>query len=134
MSGKQPLYKCIWRATRASRVTTMIGQRGRKRATTSAVLNEKVDKNNYNAFLQWQRTLSCVPADKIGTLRSEEGDCGGNVAGKVNSCYFNLHRDYSKSLTFSIPKNHIQVQKERGNFVVACVLPLYNLKLGSFTS
>ena len=31
------------------------------------------------------------------------------------------------------PKNQIQVQKEGGNFVVACVLPLYNVKLGSFT-
>ena len=30
--------------------------------------------------------------------------------------------------------NHSQVQKERGNFVVACVLPLYNLKLGILTS
>ena len=29
-----------------------------------------------------------------------------------------------------IPQNHIQVQKERGNFVVACVLPLYIVKLG----
>ena len=33
-----------------------------------------------------------------------------------------------------IPKNAIQIQKERGNFVVACVLPLYNVKLSIFTS
>ena len=79
----------------------------------------------------------------IGTLRSEDGDGRENVAEKVNSRSFNLHRNYSKSLTLSnvgepsksgIPKNHIQVQKERGNFVLACVLPLYIVELGIFTS
>ena len=35
----------------------------------------------------------------IGTLRSEDGDGRENVAEKVNSCSFNLHRDYSKLLT-----------------------------------
>ena len=29
----------------------------------------------------------------IGTLRSEDGDCGENVAEKVNSRFFNLDRD-----------------------------------------
>ena len=29
---------------------------------------------------------------------------------------------------------YIQVQIERGNFVFACVRPLYNVKLGIFTS
>ena len=38
---------------------------------------------------------------KLGTLRSEDGDGRENVPEKVNSCSFNLHRDYSKSLTFS---------------------------------
>ena len=37
----------------------------------------------------------------IGTLRSEDGDGRKNVAEKVNSRSFNLHRDYSKSLTLS---------------------------------
>ena len=37
----------------------------------------------------------------IGTLRSEDGDGSENVAEKVNSCSFDLHRDYSKSLTLS---------------------------------
>ena len=37
----------------------------------------------------------------IGTLRSEDGDGGENVAEKVNSRSFNLHSDYSKSLTLS---------------------------------
>ena len=32
------------------------------------------------------------------------------------------------------PKNHSHVQKQGENFVVACVLPLYNVKLGIFTS
>ena len=37
----------------------------------------------------------------LGTLRAEDGDGSKNVAEKVNSCSFNLHRDYSKSLTLS---------------------------------
>ena len=37
----------------------------------------------------------------IGTLRSEDGDGSENVAEKVNSRSFNVHRDYSKSLTLS---------------------------------
>ena len=40
----------------------------------------------------------------IGTLRSKEGDENENVAEKVNSRFFNLHRDYSKSLTLSNPR------------------------------
>ena len=38
---------------------------------------------------------------QIGTLRSEVGDGRKTVAEKVNSRSFNLHRDYSKSLTLS---------------------------------
>ena len=37
----------------------------------------------------------------LATLRSEDGDGSENVAEKVNSRSFNLHRDYSKSLTLS---------------------------------
>ena len=80
-----------------------------------------------------------VVVTALGTLRSQDGNGRENVAEKVDSRSFNLHSDYSKSLTLWnvcepcqswIPKNHIQVQKEGGNFVVACVLPLYNVKLG----
>ena len=42
-----------------------------------------------------------IVATLIGTLRSEDGDGRENVAEKVNSCSFNLRRDYSKSLTLS---------------------------------
>ena len=83
---------------------------------------------------RFRAVLSC------GFLRSEDSDGRGNVAEKVNSRSLNLHPDYSKSLTLGepyqswIPKNHSQVQIERGNFVVACVYPLYNVKLGIFTS
>ena len=35
----------------------------------------------------------------LGTLRSEDGDDRENVAEKVSSCSFSLHRDYSKSLS-----------------------------------
>ena len=37
----------------------------------------------------------------VGTLRSEDSDGSENVAEKVNSRSFNLHHDYSKSLTLS---------------------------------
>ena len=37
----------------------------------------------------------------LGTLRSEDGDGRKNVAEKVNLHSFNLHRNYSKSLTLS---------------------------------
>ena len=37
----------------------------------------------------------------VRTLRAEDGDGSENVAEKVNSRSFNLHRDYSKSLTLS---------------------------------
>ena len=44
---------------------------------------------------------SVVMQSVLGTLRSEDGDGSENVAEKVNSRSFNLHRDYSKSLTLS---------------------------------
>ena len=37
----------------------------------------------------------------LETLRSEDGDGSENVSEKVNSRSFNLHSDYSKSLTLS---------------------------------
>ena len=37
----------------------------------------------------------------VGTLKCEDGDGRENVTEKVNSPSFNLHRDYSKSLTLS---------------------------------
>ena len=79
----------------------------------------------------------------LRSLGSEDGDGRENVAEKVNSRSFNLYRNYSKSITLSnvgepskswIPENHIQVQKERGNFVGACALPLYIVELGIFRS
>ena len=51
---------------------------------------------------------------------------------EVNLRSFNLYRDYSNSFTFSnaselflskIPKNHIQVQKEKENLPVAYLRP-----------
>ena len=50
----------------------------------------------------------------------------------MNLRSFNLYHDYSNSFTLSnaselflsgIPKNHIQVQKEKENLAVACVCP-----------
>ena len=38
---------------------------------------------------------------QIGNLRSQVGDGSKTVPEKVNSRSFNLHRDYSKSLTLS---------------------------------
>ena len=45
--------------------------------------------------------FTTVENDKLGTLRSEDGDGRESVAEKVNSRSFNFHRDYSKSLTLS---------------------------------
>ena len=47
--------------------------------------------------LRRRRCLSSL----IGTLRSKDVDGSENIPEKVNSCSFNLHRDYSKSLTLS---------------------------------
>ena len=48
-----------------------------------------------------QVDLAAVLGQTIGTLRSEDGDGRQNVAEKVNSRSFGLHRGYSKSLTLS---------------------------------
>ena len=45
--------------------------------------------------------LTVLSVNSIGTLRSEDGDGSENVDEKVNLRSFNLHRDYSKSLTLS---------------------------------
>ena len=46
----------------------------------------------------WEANCAAM---RLGTLRSEDGDGGENVAEKVNSRSFNLRSDYSKSLTLS---------------------------------
>ena len=115
-------------------------------------------RNSIHLLETWRELEpECVSQVFLGSLlrtrrsTGQKGSYGGdgdddgrqNVPEKVNSRPFNLHRDYFQSLTLSdvgepseswIPKNPIQIQKERGNFVVACVLPLYNVKLGIFTS
>ena len=63
-----------------------------------------------------------------------------NLAWKVNSHFFSrLYRDYSNSLTLSnasdllwswISINHIQVHKEKENFVIACLRLSQNVKSG----
>ena len=59
-----------------------------------------------------------------------------------NSHFFSVYREYSNSLTLSnaselfstwISINHIQVHKEKENFVIACLRPSQNVKLGIFT-
>ena len=60
----------------------------------------------------------------------------------MNSHSLNLHRDYSNSFTLWnarelsrswIPKNHIQVQKEIENSILACLRPPLKVKLGCLT-
>ena len=60
----------------------------------------------------------------------------------MNSHFLSLYRDYSNSLALSnaselfwswISINHIQVHKEKENFVIACLRPSQNVKLGIFT-
>ena len=50
---------------------------------------------------EWEGDTSLTRSKAIGTLRSEDGDGSENVAEKVNSRSFNLHLDYSKSITLS---------------------------------
>ena len=68
----------------------------------------------------------------IGSLRYHDGDGHEKVTQKVSLRSFSLYRDYFNSFTLSntsklflsrIPKNHIQVQKEKENLVVACLRP-----------
>ena len=47
-----------------------------------------------------RRRRRCL-SSLIGTLRSKDVDGSENIPEEVNSCSFNLHRDYSKSLTLS---------------------------------
>ena len=69
-------------------------------------------------------------SETIGGLRYQDGDAHENVILKVNFCSSYLYRDYSNSFTMSneselflsrIPKNHIQVWKEKENLAVACL-------------
>ena len=51
-------------------------------------------------FIIYQSASNCPVGDSaIGTLRSMDDDGRENVAEKVNSRSFNLHQDFSKSLT-----------------------------------
>ena len=68
----------------------------------------------------------------IGSLRYHDGDGHEKVTQKVNLRSINLYRDYFNSFTLSnakklflsrIPENHIEVQKEKENLVVACLSP-----------
>ena len=52
-------------------------------------------------LLLFDVAVAVAVAVLVGTLRSDDGDGRENVAEKVNSCSFNLHPNYSKSLTLS---------------------------------
>ena len=67
-----------------------------------------------------------VQSGRVGTLRSEDGDGRENVT----KSEFAL---FQSSLRLLQVTNFVsQVQKEGGNFVGACVLPLCDVKLGIF--
>ena len=57
-----------------------------------------------------------------GSLRYQDGDGHEKVTQKVNLRSFNLYRDYFNSFTLS-NANHIRVQEEKENLVVACLRP-----------
>ena len=66
----------------------------------------------------------------LSDFKIQGRDGNENVGLKVNLRSFCLYRNYSYPLTLSnvgkpswswIPKDHIQVQKEKQNFVVACL-------------
>ena len=65
---------------------------------------KKRDKvwSSATSLFKWRfrnRLRRCSLSSLLGTLRSEDGNGRENVAEKVNSRSFNLHRDYFKSLT-----------------------------------
>ena len=64
--------------------------------TIITIIEENTDAKEAGTF-----TIIFPSLSLIGTLRSEDGDVSENVAEKANSRSFNLHCDYSKSLTFS---------------------------------
>ena len=60
----------------------------------------------------------------------------------VNLCFFSLYGDYSYLIILPnlgepnwcrIPRDHYQVQKEKQNFVVACLPSIESKKIGIFT-
>ena len=74
----------------------------------------------------------------VRSLRYHDSDGHENVAYKVNLRSFIHYRDYSNSFTLSnvselsvlsrIPKNYIQVQREKDNLAIACLRPPQNVK------
>ena len=84
----------------------------------------------------WAQKMLCIITPNL-TADSHE-----NVAGKVNTQFFSLYRDYSNSLTLSnaselvwswISINHIQVYKEKENFVIACLFTSFTKReIGHF--
>ena len=64
--------------------------------TIITIIEENTEAKESGTF-----TIIFPSLSLLGTLRSEDDDGRENVAEKVNSCSSNLHRDYSKSLTFS---------------------------------
>ena len=68
--------------------------------------NLRSQKGTFDNLVTLHRTIGTVllPPPRhieLGTLRSEDGDGSENVAEKINSRSFNVHRDYSKSPTLS---------------------------------
>ena len=96
----------------------------------SEVWRKVISKQNYcHACLTRFAVFLPLPSCCVSSLlRYKDVDGRRNVALKVNSRFFNLHRGYSISLALSnvrdlwswIPKSLIQVKKEKENFVVAC--------------
>ena len=73
-------------------------------------------------LFHWGFTLA-LPL--LGSLRYHDSDGHENVAEKENLRSFNLYTMTPTRLLchLRIPKNHIQVQKEKENLAVACLRP-----------
>ena len=87
---------------------------------------------------RFQSSILCIREFKIPRRRRPR-----KCRLKTEFAFFQSHCDFSNSLTSSnaselflsrIPKNHIQVQKKKGNLAVACLRPPSNVKLGIFLS
>ena len=96
-----------------------------------------------HASLAIYHLISNAHSWNIGSFSIDEGDSSENVTFKMNSRFFKFCRAYSSSLKMWnvgeflrswLLGEHTQVLKEREEFVVACLRPPQNVKLGIFTS
>ena len=89
-----------------TKIRILTKQKQKHAPANSALYKDDFGKRRRLVWFCWLLTKVCITSRRLypvllGTLRSEDGDGRKNFAEKVNPRSFNLHRDYSKSLTLS---------------------------------